>query len=42
MKGFCHPEKVFEDKLIQSVDTLMTVLKDPTLPLLELQVSFTQ
>jgi len=37
MKGFCHPEKVFEDKLIQSVDTLMTVLKDPTLPLLELQ-----
>ena len=39
MKGFCHPDEVFEEKLEHNVRTLMTALKDPTLPLLELQVS---
>jgi len=38
MKGMCHPDSIFVDKMEETVSTLITSLKDPSLPLLELQV----
>uniref|UniRef100_H2YM68 Uncharacterized protein n=1 Tax=Ciona savignyi TaxID=51511 RepID=H2YM68_CIOSA len=37
MKGLCHPDEIFADKMKEAVRILMTALKDPSLPLLELQ-----
>ncbi|KAA0716748.1 Acetyl-CoA carboxylase 2 [Triplophysa tibetana] len=37
MDGYCLPEPYFSDKLKIWVDTLMMSLRDPSLPLLELQ-----
>ncbi|KAG5840361.1 hypothetical protein ANANG_G00187990 [Anguilla anguilla] len=37
MDGFCLPEPYFSNKLKQWVSTLMKTLRDPSLPLLELQ-----
>ncbi|KAJ8379366.1 hypothetical protein SKAU_G00001440 [Synaphobranchus kaupii] len=37
MDGFCLPEPYFSNKLKQWVGTLMKTLRDPSLPLLELQ-----
>ncbi|XP_056601991.1 acetyl-CoA carboxylase isoform X2 [Triplophysa dalaica] len=37
MDGYCLPEPYFSDKLKKWVDTLMMSLRDPSLPLLELQ-----
>ncbi|XP_051749567.1 acetyl-CoA carboxylase 2 isoform X6 [Ctenopharyngodon idella] len=37
MDGYCLPEPYFSQKLKKWVDTLMKTLRDPSLPLLELQ-----
>nr|XP_055054624.1 acetyl-CoA carboxylase isoform X7 [Misgurnus anguillicaudatus] len=37
MDGYCLPEPYFSEKLKNWVDTLMKTLRDPSLPLLELQ-----
>uniref|UniRef100_H0V3L2 acetyl-CoA carboxylase n=1 Tax=Cavia porcellus TaxID=10141 RepID=H0V3L2_CAVPO len=37
MKGYCLPEPFFSTKLKEWVQKLMTTLRDPSLPLLELQ-----
>ncbi|XP_030632156.1 acetyl-CoA carboxylase isoform X2 [Chanos chanos] len=37
MKGFCLPEPFFSSKLKEWVERLMATLRDPSLPLLELQ-----
>ncbi|XP_076818165.1 acetyl-CoA carboxylase-like isoform X1 [Clavelina lepadiformis] len=36
-EGLCHPDEVFIDKMKEAVNMLMAALKDPSLPLLELQ-----
>lgn len=42
MDGYCLDEPYFTSKLKENVSTLMKALKDPALPLLELQVSGTK
>nr|CAB3219668.1 acetyl-CoA carboxylase-like [Phallusia mammillata] len=37
MKGLCRPDEIFVDKMKETVNTLISALKDPSLPLLELQ-----
>nr|XP_004227021.2 LOW QUALITY PROTEIN: acetyl-CoA carboxylase-like [Ciona intestinalis] len=37
MKGLCHPHEIFMEKMHEAVRMLMSALKDPSLPLLELQ-----
>ncbi|XP_064627568.1 acetyl-CoA carboxylase-like isoform X4 [Lineus longissimus] len=37
LAGYVLPEPHFNKKLVQTVETLMKILKDPSLPLLELQ-----
>ncbi|XP_078582269.1 acetyl-CoA carboxylase-like [Branchiostoma floridae x Branchiostoma japonicum] len=37
MRGYCLPNPYFKQKAKESVETLMRCLRDPTLPLLELQ-----
>ena len=36
-QGYCLPEPYFHAKMSEAVETLMKCLKDPTLPLFELQ-----
>jgi hypothetical protein len=38
LAGYCLPEPYFKDRLQSTVDTLMKCLRDPALPLYELQV----
>jgi acetyl-CoA carboxylase/biotin carboxylase 1 len=38
LAGYILPDPHFNKKLVQTVETLMKILKDPSLPLLELQV----
>ena len=40
MDGYCVGEPYFSQRLQENVNTLMQALKDPALPLLELQVSY--
>lgn len=37
LAGYSYPERYFKEKLASSVDALMDALRDPSLPLLELQ-----
>nr|XP_039264326.1 acetyl-CoA carboxylase-like isoform X1 [Styela clava] len=37
MKGYCHPNKAFHNNMVKSVNMLLIALKDPCLPLMELQ-----
>ncbi|XP_033643702.1 acetyl-CoA carboxylase-like isoform X2 [Asterias rubens] len=37
MNGFCLPEPHFTKKMTETVERLMTVIRDPALPLLEMQ-----
>ena len=37
--GYCLPEPVFQTRVKETVESVMTALRDPSLPLLELQVS---
>lgn len=36
-KGYCLPDPYFQPKVKETIEKMMTVLKDPSLPLLELQ-----
>ena len=36
--GYCLPEPVFLPRVKETVESVMTALRDPALPLLELQV----
>ena len=36
--GYCLPDPFFQPKMKETIERMMTVLKDPSLPLLELQV----
>ena len=38
LAGYCLPEPYFTQRVKQSVETLMKCLKDPSMPLCELQV----
>jgi acetyl-CoA carboxylase / biotin carboxylase 1 len=38
LAGYCLPEPYFKNHLQSTVDTLMKCLRDPALPLFELQV----
>ena len=40
MDGYCIGEPHFSQRLEENVNTLMKALKDPALPLLELQVRY--
>ena len=40
MDGYCIGEPHFSQRLEEDVNTLMKALKDPALPLLELQVRY--
>ena len=35
--GYCLPDPFFQPKIKETIEKMMTVLKDPSLPLLELQ-----
>ena len=39
LAGYCRPDPYFKDHVQSIVDTLMKCLRDPALPLFELQVA---
>ena len=40
LSGYCLPDPYFSDRLQRDINTLMKCLRDPALPLYELQVDF--